>query len=114
MDTILVTGYAPAPQGSSMYEAYKTAGVVLEINPHTNTLIRAEFTFVTGLAKEYVSRLVSGYDLSNGIDPLIQRIQSHYFTPSTDAVTMAFRVAYQRYQQSALPKLGINPSHVKE
>jgi hypothetical protein len=88
-----------------MYEAYKTAGVVLEIDPKTHRLVRAEFTFVTDLAKDYVSRLVNGYDLSQGIEPLIERIQTHYFTPSTDAVIMALRVAYQRYQQSALPKL---------
>ncbi|MCL6516330.1 DUF3870 domain-containing protein [Alicyclobacillus sp.] len=105
VDTILVTGYAPAPKGSSMYEAYKTAGVVLEINPETNILVRAEFTFVTDLAKDYVSRLVNGYDLSKGIEPLVERIQMHYFTPSTEAVIMALRVAYQRYQQAALPKL---------
>ena len=105
MDTILVTGYAPAPKGSSMYEAYKTAGVVLEIDPTANVLVRAEFIFVTDLAKDYVSRLVSGYDLSNGVEPLVERIQAHYFTPSTESVVMALRVAYQRYQQSALPKL---------
>lgn len=105
MDTILVTGYAPAPKGSSMYEAYKTAGVVLEINPDTNILIRAEFIFVTELAKDYVARLTNGFDLSQGIEPLVERIQIHYFTPSTDSVVMALRVAYQRYQQTALPKL---------
>ena|SRR5579875_1720514 len=106
MDTILVSGYAAAPKGSSMYEAYKTAGVVLEINPNTNTLVRAEFIFVTGLAKDYVSRLVNGYDLSQGIEPLVDRIQMHYFTPSAESVVMALRVAYQRYQQTALPRLG--------
>lgn len=105
MDTILVTGYAPAPKGSSMYEAYKTAGVVLEIDPVQNILIEAEFIFVTDLAKNYVSRLVKGYDLSSGIEPLVERIQMHYYTPSTDSVVMALRVAYQRYQQTALPKL---------
>jgi Domain of unknown function (DUF3870) len=105
LDTILVTGYAPAPKGSSMYEAYKTAGVVLEIDPKRNILVQAEFIFVTDLAKDYVSRLVQGYDLSQGIEPLVERIQMHYFTPSTDSVIMALRVAYQRYQQTALPKL---------
>lgn len=112
MDTILVTGYAPAPKGSSMYEAYKTAGVVLEIDPKNQRLVRAEFTFVTDLAKDYVSRLVNGYDLSQGIEPLIERIQMHYFTPSTDAVIMALRVAYQRYQQTALPKLAQRRSDI--
>lgn len=105
METILVTGYAPAPKGSSMYEAYKTAGVVLEIDPEKNILVEAEFIFVTDLAKNYVSRLVRGFDLAQGIEPLVERIQMHYFTPSTDSVVMALRVAYQRYRQTAVPKL---------
>lgn len=106
MDTILVTGYAQAPKGSSMYEAYKTTGIILEINPDNHTIIRAEYTFLTDLGKSYTSRLIAGYDLSRGIEPLVERIQSHCFTASTDSMVMALRIAYQRYVQTALPKLG--------
>lgn len=49
--------------------------------------------------------VINGYDLSQGIEPLVERIQMHYFTPSVESVVMALRVAYQRYQQTALPRL---------
>jgi hypothetical protein len=96
-----------------MYEEYKVAGVVMEINPEENRLVAVEFTFVTELAKDYVSRLVKDYDLNQGIEPLIERIQTHYFTPSTDSVAVALRVAFQRYQQAALPKLRLRNQGTK-
>lgn len=97
INTILVTGYAKAPQGSSMYEIYKYAGMVLEINPHTHEIVDAEFTFVTDLARDYCRRLIVGYSLSNGIEPLIERIKTHYFAPSTHSVIVALKAAVTRY-----------------
>ena len=87
-----------------MYEAYKMAGVVLEINPDTNTVVRADFTFVTELARKFICDLIEGYDLASGIDKLISTIESHYFAPSSDAVITALRIAYQRYNQTAVPR----------
>lgn len=45
LSSILVTAYAKAPQGTSMYEVYKHAGIVLEIDKETHKIIDAEFTF---------------------------------------------------------------------
>lgn len=48
LHTVLVTAYAKAPQGSAMYEVYKHAGIVLEIDPSTHHIVEAEFTFIRG------------------------------------------------------------------
>lgn len=95
--TVLVTGYAPAPKGSAMYEMYKYAGIVLEIDPETDTIVNAEFTFVTDLARDFLTRLVQGYNLGQGLEHLFQTISAHYVAPSTDAVRRAIKVAVQRY-----------------
>jgi len=95
--TVLVTAYAKAPQGSSMYELYKHAGIVLEIDLQTDRIVDAEFTFVTDLAKQFFRRLVVGYSLANGVDELIRRIETHYFAPSVDSVITALKSASKRY-----------------
>ena len=97
MNTVLVTAYAKAPQGSAMYELYKHAGIVLEIDVQTDRIVDAEFTFVTDLANRFFRRLVVGYQLTNGIDELVQRIEKHYFAPSADSVIVALKAAYKRY-----------------
>jgi hypothetical protein len=97
LNSVLVTGYSKAPQGTSMYEAFKYAGIVLEINLETNTIVNAEFTFIAQLTRDYFKRLMVGYNLSDGLDPLILRIQEHYFAPSQQSIIVALQSAVQRY-----------------
>lgn len=80
-----------------MYEMYKHAGIVLEVDLQTHTIVGAEFTFVADLTKNFFRRLLVGYNLSNGIEQLIERIQLHYFAPSQQAVIVALQSAVQRY-----------------
>lgn len=107
--TVLVTGYAPAPKGTAMYEVHKYAGIVLEIDLETEVILNAEFTFVTDLAKSFVTRLVQGYDLHDGTDGLLDLVSAYYVAPSTDAVKMAIKVAAQRYNDYKARRLEPGP-----
>jgi len=100
LQTVLVTGYSKAPQGTSMHEMYKYTGIVLEIHKETDIILDVEFTFVTDLAKNYLKRLLMGYDMKNGVEPLIELIKEHYLAPSQQSVIVALKVAYQRYRDS--------------
>lgn len=95
--TVLVTGYAKAPQGTSMYEQYKHAGIVLEIDPVTNVIVDAEFTFVTDLAQRFFKEIVAGYCLDGGLEGLLAEINARYLAPSSLAVVAALKSALQRY-----------------
>jgi hypothetical protein len=97
LNTVLVTAYAKAPQGSAMYEVYKHAGIVLEIDPSNHEIVNAEFTFIADLTKNFFRRMMIGYSLANGIDDLVHRIETHYFAPSTNSVIVALKAAYTRY-----------------
>ncbi len=96
--TILVTGYAKAPTGTSMYETYKHAGIVLEIDPQTDTIVDAQFTVITALTSRFLRDLLVGYRLEQGLEPIIQEIRCRYLAPSQEALIKALRVAVQRYQ----------------
>lgn len=99
LDTVLVTAYAKAPQGSAMYEVYKHAGIVLEINPVNHKIINAEFTFITDLAQDFFKRMLIGFDLSTDIQRLVKRIENHYFAPSTTSVIVSLKAAHKRYHE---------------
>lgn len=53
LNTVIVTGYAKAPQGTSMYEMYKHAGIVLEVDLTEHKIVNAEFTFITELTQNF-------------------------------------------------------------
>lgn len=99
LNTVLVTAYAKAPQGSSMYEIYKHAGVVLEIDKSTHKIVDAEVTFITKLAQKYFQSLVLGYDFSSDLTPLINQIETHYLAPSSNSVIVALKAAQKRYME---------------
>lgn len=99
LDTVLVTAYAKAPQGSAMYEVYKHAGIVLEINANTHEIMNAEFTFITNLAQDFFKRLIIGFNMNSDLQELIKRIEDHYFAPSTTSVIVALKAAHKRYHE---------------
>jgi hypothetical protein len=99
-DTVLVTGFAQVPKGTTLYEIYKTIGVVLVINHKTEVIEDAEFTLLADLTNYYLSELVKGYDLKEGITPLLEKVKRHCLLPSQGAIIQAIRSAWDRYQES--------------
>lgn len=97
LNTILVTAYAKAPQGTSMYEIYKHAGIVLEIDQQTHKIVDAEFTFITGLAQDFFKRMIVDFDFTSDVNILIERIEEHYIAPSSGSVIVALKSAQKRY-----------------
>ncbi|SDN75292.1 protein of unknown function [Psychrobacillus sp. OK028] len=97
LNTLLVTAYAKAPQGTAMYETYKHAGIVLEIDKLTHKIVDAEFTFITELAQNFFRRMLIDFDFTADINILIERIEEHYLAPSSGAVIVALKSAQKRY-----------------
>ena len=100
--TMLVTGYAKAPQGTGMYEQYTYAGVVLEVDPGTGRIVDADFTAVTALARDFFKRIVCGHRLGDGFDELLVGVREHYIAPSGNAIITALKAANIRFTERML------------
>jgi hypothetical protein len=98
-DTVLVTGFAQLPRGTTLYERFRTIGVVLVINTKMETIEDLEFTFVADLTKYYLTSLLKDYDLKQGIGPLLELIKNHVLIPSQGAIIQAIRSAWDRYEE---------------
>jgi len=83
-----------------MYEKYKYAGIVLEIEQNTHIVIDVEFTVITDLTKKFLRKIFIGYDLTQGLDELIRLVKKHYLAPSQQAIIVAMEAAVQRYWNS--------------
>lgn len=99
-NTVLVSGFAQVPKGSTLYEKYKALTVVLVINSETEIIEDAEFTFIADLTNYYLTSLVKGYDLKNGIHPLIDKLRKRALIPSQGAVIQSIKSAWDRYKES--------------
>lgn len=94
--TVLVTGYAKAPQGTAMQQVYSFIGVILEIDPQANKIVDAEFTLITNVARRFFENLIIGSNLSD-LDTIIMEIRKRYLAPSREAMINAIQKAAQRY-----------------
>ncbi|KAA9027050.1 DUF3870 domain-containing protein [Niallia endozanthoxylica] len=99
-NTILTTGFAQLPKGTTQYEKYQSLAVVLVINVETEVIEDVEFTFIADLTNYYLTSLVRGYDLKQGINPLIEILRSRVLIPSQGAVIQSIKSAWDRYKES--------------
>lgn len=96
--TLIVTAYAKAPQSTVMYEQHKYMGIILEIEKQSSIIVNVEVTVLTEIVKNYLKRMIVGYDFSKDISPLIETIEENYFAPSQNSLIVSLKVAHQRYQ----------------
>lgn len=99
-NTVLVTGFAQLPKGTTLYERYKIIGVVLVIDLDTSEIVDAELTFIADLPNRFLVSMIKGYFLNQGIDLLLEKVKSRFRTPSQGAIIQAIRSAYDRYIES--------------
>lgn len=95
---ILVGGSAQTTKGTSVYEVYKTVTLQLLIDKETNIIKRCHFNLVSPLSQQVLEEIVTGYDLTDSIDPLLNRIRADVVLSSTGAVVQALKNAYERYK----------------
>jgi hypothetical protein len=99
-NTVLITGMAQLPKGTTLSEQYKTITAVLVINVDTEIIENVEFTFIADLTNFYLASLVRGYNLKNGITPLIDILRSRLLIPAQGAVIQSIKSAWDRYKES--------------
>jgi hypothetical protein len=98
--TVMISGYAQAPRGTGMSETMTWIGVVLEVDLKSHTIIAADATFVTELARDFFRRTVTGYCLTDGLEGLVARIDNRIHTPSKNSLQTAIQAAFQRYVEA--------------
>ena len=96
--TVLLVGYAKLPEETSAQSLYGTLGVALEVEVDTGIIVAASCTLVPALADDFVSRLLKGVRLSDGVDEAAARIAAHYIGPSQSAIIAALQAAYSRWE----------------
>ena len=97
--TILLTGYAPAPKGTVMQEKQRLFGVVLEVDLRTHRIVNADVPGVTDLSRDFFKRVAIGYNMSEGVGPLCDKVRARYWTSSTDSLIACLKLIAQRYEE---------------
>ncbi len=97
MDLALFSGYAKIPTNTTAQKIFDELALVALIDMETGVIHNAECTMVTGIAKDFVSTLLVGYCMGNGIEPLVARIEHKYHGHLKKALVTAVKMIGNEY-----------------
>ena len=97
-NSIYISSFAKLPLEIPAAEVYKVLDVGLIINVDTEIIEGASFTLVTDEAKAFLRQMIVGYDLHNGIEPLLNKIKERFYGTSQKAVCVALNIVYEKYK----------------
>ncbi|MGB9867627.1 MAG: DUF3870 domain-containing protein [Bacillota bacterium] len=94
---IFITGYARLPQGITAAELYHVLGIGVEVDPATGVITDADCTLATAVGRNFFRKLVVGYNLEHGIEPLVKEFECRYHGSAKKTIIAALKVVNQRY-----------------
>jgi hypothetical protein len=98
-NTVLAAGFAQIPKGTTLYEVSTMVGCVLIIDADTEEICDAGFTFVMDKTSDFLTGLLRGKSIANGLGDITQVIQQRFLAPGQGAVLQAIRAAVDRYHE---------------
>lgn len=105
---VLFSGYAKLPTGITATELYRVIGLVILVDMETETILEADCTLATQVARKHVSETLVGQCLKNGPEPLVRLVDQVYQGSAKKAIITALRISYDKYRsykEGALPAM---------
>lgn len=99
MNTVLISAYAKLPANTAAEEVYKVLALAVLVDLDSATVVQADCSMVTELARNYVSQLIVGYDLSRGVDGLLDRFEQRYHGAAKKALETALKSICKKYEE---------------
>ena len=94
---VLVAGFAQLPKGTPVFELQKVIGCILIIDTEREIIVDGSFTFIKDITNNFLSSLLKGKSLKEGIEPITALIERRFLVPPQRAVLQAVISAYNRY-----------------
>lgn len=96
---VLTAGFAQFPKGTSVYETQRVIACILVIDVKTETIIEANFTFISETTNKFMSGILVGKKINKGIDPIIKEMEKKILIPGKKAVIQSVITAYKNYYE---------------
>jgi hypothetical protein len=99
MNTVFIAGHARLPAGMAAQSVFEMLTITAEVDIKYGVIVEASCTLATGHGKQFISRLLRGYSLRDGIDLPVEKIKQHYLGKASNALASACVDLYKQYQQ---------------
>lgn len=95
--TVMFAGHARLPQGMAAQNLFEMLTITVEVEPKYGVIVDASCTLATRHAQQFINRLLRGYSLQDGIEPILDEIRRAYQGKAQQALLAAAKDMYQQY-----------------
>lgn len=100
--TIMIVGHANLPQGMAAKSLFGTFAIVTEIDKKYGVIVKVSCTLVTQQAQDFLSTILVGSSLNDGLEGVITEIRSVYHGAAQNAIIASLKDLLRTYL--SLPK----------
>ena len=79
MRKVFLSGYAKLPDNTTAQKLYDHLVVVVTAQVPDGKILDADCTMATGLGRQFIQELLTGYDLNRGPEPLLDMLNRSYY-----------------------------------
>lgn len=97
MDTIFLSGYAKLPDNTTAQKLYSHLVLVVTVRVPEGIIQDVDCTMATELGRRFVRELLTGYDLRQGPDPLVEALSRSYYGHLRKALQTCFKGICAQY-----------------
>jgi len=95
--TLFIAGYAKLPSNITANNLYDVLACAVEVEKETGVIVDADCTLATELSRDFIKRLLKGYDLLNDFDTIISQIEERYHGNANKALITAIKKIKDKY-----------------
>ncbi|NRD79671.1 DUF3870 domain-containing protein [Bacillus sp. BRMEA1] len=98
MNTLFIAGHAKLPSGMAAKSIFETLTITAEIDKTYGVIVDASCTLATEHGRDYITRILKGHSLRNGIDKPLEEIKHFYLGKANNALIAALKDLYKQYE----------------
>ncbi|XJZ28917.1 DUF3870 domain-containing protein [Bacillota bacterium Lsc_1132] len=98
MNTIFIAGHAKLPSGMAAKSIFDTLTITAEIDRKYGVIVDASCTLATEHGREFISRLLKGHSLRDGIEKPLEQLKIGYLGKANNALIAALKDLYKQYE----------------
>ena len=109
MDQLFLSGYAKLPDNTTAQKLYNHLVLVVTVQLPEGTILDADCTMATELGRKFIRELLTGYDLHQGPEPLVETLNHSYYGHLRKGLQTCFKGICAQYSEflrtnSGLPR----------
>lgn len=98
-NTVFFASQAKPSDGITAEKIYGVVTIAIEVDVESSQILDVDCTLSTEVAKTFVIKLLKGYTLEKGVEPLLATLKERYHGDTTKTLGAVIKKLYKQYDE---------------